>query len=509
LEYCKVRYFMTMQVNSADDAGECIRILRVENGSVTELADELLMIAPAGGLPSGSIILFGSLSQLEVDSVEKYAADWVRNRNWIKSRLGDVIVVPAIPLSATGVDDKVVVRSMIDLAAWYETLQEPELRLLRNTRKGWEDVYLGKKSRGPGWADYRLNVSMPASLYQGAGTMPSTTGSWGDRPTGIVALSEAGERHWIGKIVGELNREVGLGLATAWSVGRTMSAVRRQAESVETGRMVTIGASNAASTAAALGKRGVRHLALVWPGRTITKDTVESVMQEALAAREPGDILLVQWLENSIFFILNEETGTMELPARNEDDGIFHIKGKVTVSKDVQLQMLLSKLEPLLGGDPEQLKVLIMPLVRFLEDCCVLHSRSEEVRKEDAARQLKELYHLRRAVKAWLIGRKMKNVLLVDPLSCLGASNDVEKARSILKDGMHLKGCHMSVVADKIKEVVADWVRGRKRAGEALAGGQAKKARMEVPTSSGKGHGKKKAGKAGKPGQAGTSKSGK
>jgi len=51
-------------------------------------------------------------------------------------------------------------------------------------------------------------------------------------------------------------------------------------------------------------------------------------------------------------------------------------------------------------------------------------------------------------------------------------------------------------------------VRGRKRAGEALAGGQAKKARMEVPTSSGKGHGKKKAGKAGKPGQAGISKSG-
>jgi hypothetical protein len=273
-----------------------------------------------------------------------------------------------------------------------------------------------------------------------------------------------------------------------------MSAVRRQAESVEIGRMVTIGASKAASTAAALGKRGVRHLALVWPGRTITKDTVESVMQEALAAREPGDILLVQWLENSIFFIMNEETGTMELPTRNEDDGIFHIKGKVTVSKDVQLQMLLSKLEPLLGGDPEQLKVLIMPLVRFLEDCCVLHSRSEEVRKEDAARQLKELYHLRRAVKAWLIGRKMKNVLLVDPLSCLGASNDVEKARSILKDGMHLKGCHMSVVADKIKEVVADWVRGRKRAGEALAGGQAKKTRMEVPTSSGKGHGKQKAG---------------
>jgi hypothetical protein len=151
----------------------------------------------------------------------------------------------------------------------------------------------------------------------------------------------------------------------------------RNTGSVEVGRALTIGASNAASTAAALGKRGVRHLALVWPGRTITKDTVEAVMQEAMAAKEPGDILLVQWLENSI--------------SRNEDDGIFHIPGKVTVSKDVQLQMLLSKLEPLLGADPEQLKVFICPLVRFLEDCCEKHGRRQSAKRDDAARQLKEL----------------------------------------------------------------------------------------------------------------------
>jgi hypothetical protein len=64
---------------------------------------------------------------------------------------------------------------------------------------------------------------------------------------------------------------------------------------------VTVGASNAAATAAALGKRGMRHMALVSPGRTITKDTVEAVRQEAALAHEDGDILLVQWLENNIF----------------------------------------------------------------------------------------------------------------------------------------------------------------------------------------------------------------
>ncbi len=125
--------------------------LFVYTDSILSRDKNLLRICPAGGLPNGSIILFGSLSQLAVDSVEKYAADWVRNRNWIKDRMGDVMVVPFIPLSASGLEDRVVIRSMIDLAAWYDTLEDPELRLLRNTRKGWEDTYLGKKSRGPGW----------------------------------------------------------------------------------------------------------------------------------------------------------------------------------------------------------------------------------------------------------------------------------------------------------------------------------------------------------------------
>ncbi len=41
----------------ADESGECIRVLRVEDGSVAELADELLRIAPREGLPKGSNIV--------------------------------------------------------------------------------------------------------------------------------------------------------------------------------------------------------------------------------------------------------------------------------------------------------------------------------------------------------------------------------------------------------------------------------------------------------------------
>jgi hypothetical protein len=77
-------------------------------------------------------------------------------------------------------------------------------------------------------------------------------------------------------------------------------------------------------------------------------------------------------------------------------------------------------------------------------------------------------------MKTWLITRKMKNVLLVDPLACLGAANNTAVAIGILKDGIHLNGTHTAKVAYKIKELVSGWLRSKKRAGDANAGGDEK-----------------------------------
>ncbi len=41
----------------ADSDGECMRILRIENGTLTEIFDELLRLVPKEGLPKGSVIL--------------------------------------------------------------------------------------------------------------------------------------------------------------------------------------------------------------------------------------------------------------------------------------------------------------------------------------------------------------------------------------------------------------------------------------------------------------------
>jgi hypothetical protein len=130
---------------------------------------------------------------------------------------------------------------------------------------------------------------------------------------------------------------------------------------------------------------------------------VDGIIRHLASDLKKDDIVLIQWFENSIYFMLNTETGSMELPTRDEKDGIFHVTGKVTVSKDMQMEALLEKLVPLLAEYPENLKILLCPLVRYLEDCCVNHSRDEKLKKEDGIRQLKELYQLRRVLKSWII----------------------------------------------------------------------------------------------------------
>ncbi len=58
---------------------------------------------------------------------------------------------------------------MVDVAVWFSVLEEHELKFLRNTRKAWEDIYLGKRKRGAGWCDYRQNIRLPVSLKEGGG----------------------------------------------------------------------------------------------------------------------------------------------------------------------------------------------------------------------------------------------------------------------------------------------------------------------------------------------------
>ncbi len=90
-----------------------------------------------------------------------------------------------------------------------------------------------------------------------------------------------------------------------------------------------------------------------------------------------------------------------------------------------------------------------------MEHCCVEHAWSEEAKVADGGRILRELWQMRRGIKTFPITRKIKNVLLVDLLAILEAGADLQKAKMILKDGVHLRDeCVKVVVAVYVLKTV-------------------------------------------------------
>jgi hypothetical protein len=472
-----------------DGEGECIRILRVENGSLAEIARELTLAAPADGMVPGSLVFLGAPAQLAVVSVEFYAAEWKKARCFIKADLGDVLVLPLLPISAAGIKDQRIIRGLIDLSAWMEDLEEPELRLIRNTRKAFEDVYLGKKERGPDWADTLVNMTMPVSLRgDSSGTTAYVTGSWGVRPTDIKPLTQTGEKYWIDKLVHEINRELRVSLSTNISFNRTLSAIKRQANDVGKISTITVGASNAIRTAAALRRKGVEVMEMGRKGWAVSEESVDALLEQLQILAGKDDILVLQCLDSRCF-LETDSNGNVTLPKRGED-GKVHVKGRIIVAKDLLLEILLDQLDPVLRSRKESLIILVCPITRFLIACCDAHAKGDgEEKASEDRRMLKELGTLRREIKSRLLKKGYSNVRMIDPLEVCGAAASVEAARKLMADQAHMVATGYAKLAGAIKELAHGWLLGRKRKGTGSDRPDAKRIRLDSGSGAGRGKG--------------------
>jgi hypothetical protein len=94
---------------------------------------------------------------------------------------------------------------------------------------------------------------------------------------------------------------------------------------------------------------------------------------------------------------------------------------------------------------------------------------------------LRGLGELRRKVKTWLVFNKHSNVVMLDPLATFQASADAGAAMAMMADTVHLKAEGYKAVALKCKQLITDWLLGKKRkAAAAAAGGQeAKKIKLD------------------------------
>ena len=110
-----------------DDGEECIRIFRVEDGSLLEVTHALADAIGSTGIQDGTVFLLGSVSHFSKSGTQQYITDWVRNRLWLRSRFGEkCMVLHLFPVSVQGICGKSTVRSIIESLHWVMSLNDTE-----------------------------------------------------------------------------------------------------------------------------------------------------------------------------------------------------------------------------------------------------------------------------------------------------------------------------------------------------------------------------------------------
>jgi hypothetical protein len=451
----------------------------VEDGTVQEITNAFLELNGGRKMEPGTIIMLGSLTKLGTVGTPFYALEWSRCRCRLMEELGDVIVVPHLPLLAANMGGRHLVRSLVEFLDWYDDQQEAETGILRGLRREYVEHFLKPANSEAGWGDELQNLMMPVSLYSDGLTLYKSRG-WGNLPQQLMRLDEKEETLWIEKLAAALNRELRLSLATGVASGRTLSAVRAQEEVGGRLEFKVAGASNAARTAAALVRRGERAEKVGQLGWSlaIEKDT-DSLIAQLGSEGNDHLVLVFHCMDNGSFFSMNKMGGS-SLPRKDKKDKIYHIEGKLVVANGYSLELMTDQMGTIVNRVKPGLAVIVTPMPRYLDPCCETHlgGRTEEQLEADRLKLIKAVWNLKRETFQLVAKNHLRNVIVVSPLEILGIKDSVEEVRNVMPDGIHMSEAAIGKVVENIVQRAEEFFTAKKRGPTEKAGPPEKKARV-------------------------------
>ena len=127
--------------------GNCLHIIRLEDGSIPDLTNIFLDSLSPFGIPAGTVVLLHSLSHLAWVGAAAYAEDLVRARQRITGTYrSGVLVLHGLPLPASGSSDPNIVNDLSAVSDWLNLVRDPSERDISHTRVLWQARLLASGS---------------------------------------------------------------------------------------------------------------------------------------------------------------------------------------------------------------------------------------------------------------------------------------------------------------------------------------------------------------------------
>jgi len=415
----------------------CMAIIRVEGGSLQELANVFLETFRGSLFGVGSVVLLSSASHLAETGTAAYAEDFVRAARLLSGGLGaGTLVRHGLPLLLGGTTSHALLRSLFEVGSWLGSLEpkgenfpsETFNLMLNKLSEGGEGRFLN---------DWEGRLKLPVQLTSFEKKVWASGGY--KIPEKCAKITITLEEELLHALIKEIRGNYSIPLGEYPPIDRgeiippTVISCKYS--------FILVGASHSARLLKALEMEGHTGTVVSMPSYGPNKGTVERAtaeLEEALK-NAPQAAVIFQMLDNAAYYAKTEESSL--IPARRSPAGGFHLDGDLVVAPKELFSSSLKVCEPLFqAAEKAAMAVLLSPMPRYwTQGCCddVEHAPNRaEANFEEYL--FSGLDGLRRHCKDFLFLHRYKNTKVLNSGQLLteadsGAST-MDEAIDLLRD---------------------------------------------------------------------------
>ena len=231
----------------SNSAHGCIRIIRLEFGSIHELVSTLLELLEGRKLGSGSIILLFSATHLSYVGIAGYIEDMVAARKRISAVLGgDIYMSTAPPLIMCGMEREETIRDVFDLQEWIVGGVAEEIQFKAANAEALCSIM--ENGYGGAQTEHKARIWLPVSLSGPLAQKIWSTGGNTSLPCASGPTNESQEKTIMEALIHDLKSKLAIDLDESPATLRKMGS----AAAVGGANYLVVGSSNARRLAAAL-----------------------------------------------------------------------------------------------------------------------------------------------------------------------------------------------------------------------------------------------------------------
>jgi len=350
-------------------AGGCLSIIRIEDGSLDELADQFATVCTGRWLPAGTAVVLAAGGQLAKLGTAEYATAVVLAVNKIKRFLPTGSFVAHGPLFFnTGIDNPAIIRSMAEIASWQVAMDRDgavgDFLPIANTA-----VVRMMERRGIGTqVKYTHRIGLPANMAVTKTKIWESSGS-DNLPAATEALTEEDEAELFYLLATELNRKLGAGLDSRFITARVVAT-----SLANTTTVICVGGQHAAGLVRAAARAGYNTKLVALNQNPDAGQVAQCARQlretvEAIAPTlRPSVMVIMSFLDEVAYMVKTQEGGLV--PLRDPKRDKVHVHGTLSMATGELLEERIGRFTPVLNSTCGAAATLLAPLPRHLEGPC-------------------------------------------------------------------------------------------------------------------------------------------